>query len=313
MTNETVNDQFELRALGYTGQLDRDGYVEHDQLQIPQGQKAEVTNAMVDLLTDVRLGTNTAPAYYVATFNGSRIRLVKYRQTKKELDQTLLLDGIVEGGSVIPVTGSDLSVGRAHSPAAPKLRREWGPVPPGDVLTKLPTREVLRQWPDFYINGPGCHLAAATPCVHLYNLTDSCPGCDADQEQDAPELSPEEQKMRDALELAYSTARQELNDAQRLFRSDIGLKGPVRATRLHATRAMTWETTVAVWEHAMEIGKAGSGWDRALDGAESIAFRLLRESVAPTRNAVDGALATVQGRTAESLLDTIANFRRTIR
>lgn len=57
------------------------------------------------------------------------------------------------------------------------------PRPPADVLAKdAPTVDDVRQWPDFFISGPGRRVASATPCPHDYRLTDSCPGCDADAE-----------------------------------------------------------------------------------------------------------------------------------
>ncbi|WP_218007368.1 hypothetical protein, partial [Nocardia otitidiscaviarum] len=55
------------------------------------------------------------------------------------------------------------------------------PRPPGDVLAKeAPTVADVRDWPEFFISGPGRAVASATPCQHDYRLTDSCPGCDAE-------------------------------------------------------------------------------------------------------------------------------------
>lgn len=57
------------------------------------------------------------------------------------------------------------------------------PRPPADVLAKdAPTKADVRAWPDFFISGPGRRVASATHCPHVYYLTDSCPGCDADAE-----------------------------------------------------------------------------------------------------------------------------------
>lgn len=57
------------------------------------------------------------------------------------------------------------------------------PRPPDDVLAKdALTVADVRRWPDFFITGPGRRVAAATLCPHAYYLTDSCPGCDADEE-----------------------------------------------------------------------------------------------------------------------------------
>lgn len=310
-------DQFELRALGYTGGLDQDGYVEHDQVKIPLDQKAAVTRAMVGLLTDVKLGSGRAPKFYVATFEGSRIGQVKYRETKSALDQTLLMDGIVEGGQPVPIRGAEA---RMWS----KRRHEWAPVPPADVLTKLPTVDVVREWPDFYIAGPGQALASAMPCPHAYHLTDSCPNCDA--EQATPEQrqallevvlgpTPTERRretLKAALGTAYETAQQEQADVRYAFMRDIQGLGPVRATSLWARKAMAWETRVSVWGHGVDLGNAGGDWSAAVDASELMAVRLLKESVTPTRNAVDRALSEVQGRTAAELLDTIESFRKAV-
>ncbi|WP_280455464.1 hypothetical protein [Nocardia brasiliensis] len=57
------------------------------------------------------------------------------------------------------------------------------PRPPADVLAKdAPTLADLKAWPDFFISGPGRAVASRTHCPHDYYLTDSCPGCDADEE-----------------------------------------------------------------------------------------------------------------------------------
>jgi hypothetical protein len=332
--DQAVNDQYGLRQLGYVGELTVGGDVMADHVEIPLDRQVEVTRAMVDLLAYVKVGQHSPVAYFLQTTAGGQ-STAKFRENKETLDALILSQEILPGGSMIPSRGSA---------TRGALRYEWGPVPPLELLGRVPDNWTVKSYPDFYIVGPGRALAELVPCAHLYNLTDSCPGCDHDEEEDATKVGPTgrerdgehwnarlircqralgmsegykltavEERLRDALELAHSTAAAELADVQRAFMADVRDKGPVRATRLHAKNAMKWDTTVAVWEHAVQDGKAGGGWQGALTAAESMAIRLLRESTAPTRNAVDGALAAVQGRTAESLLDTIANFRRTIR
>ena len=56
--------------------------------------------------------------------------------------------------------------------------------PPAEVLTRPLTPSDVRNWPHYFIGGPGTDLAHGTACPHGYRLTDSCPGCDADQEND---------------------------------------------------------------------------------------------------------------------------------
>lgn len=56
-------------------------------------------------------------------------------------------------------------------------------VPPPEVIDAPLTAEITRLYPDYYHGGgPGYKKARETKCSHGYNLTDSCPGCDADFE-----------------------------------------------------------------------------------------------------------------------------------
>lgn len=75
----------------------------------------------------------------------------------------------------------------AHSRMAHDVWDEQDPIPlcnaPGCGCGKL-TPELIRQYPEYYIAGPGREQASQTNCRHLYFLTDSCPGCDADQERE---------------------------------------------------------------------------------------------------------------------------------
>ncbi|WP_431889411.1 hypothetical protein [Nocardiopsis alba] len=60
---------------------------------------------------------------------------------------------------------------------------DWGRDPyPHDEPEELLTKGDIRQYPAYYILGPGRERAEATRCPHDYCLTDSCPGCDADDE-----------------------------------------------------------------------------------------------------------------------------------
>ncbi|MFI6215658.1 hypothetical protein ACIBCD_27010 [Nocardia brasiliensis] len=59
------------------------------------------------------------------------------------------------------------------------------PPPPADVLAKdAPSIADVKAWPDFFISGPGRAVASRTHCPHDYYLTDSCPGCDADEDEE---------------------------------------------------------------------------------------------------------------------------------
>lgn len=57
--------------------------------------------------------------------------------------------------------------------------------PPEDVLNRPPARADVAAFPVYFILGPGAEAAASTECDHGYYLTDSCPGCDYDAEQEA--------------------------------------------------------------------------------------------------------------------------------
>jgi hypothetical protein len=43
-----------------------------------------------------------------------------------------------------------------------------------------PTPLMVAMYPDFWVAGPGHEVASRVQCGHEYNLTDSCPGCDAE-------------------------------------------------------------------------------------------------------------------------------------
>jgi hypothetical protein len=50
-------------------------------------------------------------------------------------------------------------------------------VPPREVLVASPTQEVVRRYPEYYLQGPGRYFAQQVDCEHGYRLTDSCPCC----------------------------------------------------------------------------------------------------------------------------------------
>lgn len=54
--------------------------------------------------------------------------------------------------------------------------------PPADIATADPTAQTVILFPDYYLHGPGQTFARATLCDHGYRLTDTCPGCDHDQD-----------------------------------------------------------------------------------------------------------------------------------
>jgi hypothetical protein len=64
--------------------------------------------------------------------------------------------------------------------AADQLRA--APVPPADVLNRPITKTDVTAYSAYFILGPGRDTASTTLCAHGYYLTDSCPGCDADDE-----------------------------------------------------------------------------------------------------------------------------------
>jgi len=55
------------------------------------------------------------------------------------------------------------------------------PVPPPEVLNRQPIPADVREFPVYFVWGPGRVRAAATLCPHGYTLVDSCPCCDADE------------------------------------------------------------------------------------------------------------------------------------
>lgn len=71
----------------------------------------------------------------------------------------------------------------------PTAFREWmteqsanAPRPPVSVLLRRLTPADIKAYPVYFILGPGYDIASKTLCGHGYHLTDSCPGCDADED-----------------------------------------------------------------------------------------------------------------------------------
>jgi hypothetical protein len=50
-------------------------------------------------------------------------------------------------------------------------------VPPREVLVQKPTGEIVREYPAYYLSGPGWFFASLVDCGHGYWLTDSCSCC----------------------------------------------------------------------------------------------------------------------------------------
>lgn len=302
--DQDVNDQGGLRQLGYSGELTAAGLVVAGHVDIPLDRQVEVTREMADLLADIRVGAGPVHFFLHAT-SATATFPRKYRTRWAELEAQLLQRELVPQGAPIPARGSAI-----RGP----LRYTWGAVPPLEVLTRVPSRDAVREFPDFYLAGPGRALAEVVPCLHLYNLTDSCPGCDHDEENvtTLQALTVAEERLRDALELACSTAQQDLEETQRAMAAEVVEKGPVRALQLWGRTAVKHETAAMVWRSAVDAGKT-DGWSSALDVAERQLLRIVRESLTPTRNPVDQAVAMVRGRHADTLLDTVANFRTVIR
>ncbi len=61
-------------------------------------------------------------------------------------------------------------------------RHQAIPAPPAEILDRPITKSDTRAYSDYFISGRGRAVASTTMCPHMYYLTDSCPGCDADQE-----------------------------------------------------------------------------------------------------------------------------------
>lgn len=51
------------------------------------------------------------------------------------------------------------------------------------AMSVKPTRELVSECPEFWIAGSGRLAAQRVRCPHECFLTDSCPGCDADEER----------------------------------------------------------------------------------------------------------------------------------
>lgn len=64
-------------------------------------------------------------------------------------------------------------------------RHQTIPAPPADILARPLAPADIQAYPAYFIEGRGRAVASSTLCAHDYYLTDSCPGCDADQDTDA--------------------------------------------------------------------------------------------------------------------------------
>ncbi|HEV2931263.1 MAG TPA: hypothetical protein VGW74_21485 [Propionibacteriaceae bacterium] len=310
-----MTDALQLDELGYAGDVDESGYVVPAVGDYTWHARAKLSEAVADLLAG--LGGDQ-PRYFVQTSVKNAVDRAWYLATLTELEGTLSLAGVTD----VP-PGAVCGARRLG-----EVTVSWGDVPPPEQLTVLPTATAVREYPEFWLTGPGRAVAGRVDCGHGYYLTATCPNCGADQGPALRRATPEqrqalldavvgptpEERRRDALkaavEMAHAEAQTELQDVQRAFAVDVTQLGPVRATSLWARKAMAWETKVSVWGLGVDLGNTGGDWSAAVDASEQMAVRLLKESVTPTRNAVDKALREVQGRTAAELLDTIESFRK---
>ncbi|MTD58166.1 hypothetical protein [Amycolatopsis pithecellobii] len=68
------------------------------------------------------------------------------------------------------------------APRAQAREVEKASVPPEDLLDRTITRRDVQQYDVYFIWGPGRDIASRTDCGHGYYLTDSCPCCDAEDD-----------------------------------------------------------------------------------------------------------------------------------
>lgn len=180
MEKTTITDQTSrLRELGYTGPVDQGGRVRSDAVALTADQAAMLTQRLLDLLGSMQPTLGEVPRFWLMTTN-RKTHAVEYRWFLSRPQQA---DALRIGGIVAAQRPK-----RSGGKTTKTMRYAWGAVPPkvGD-LTELPTRASVKAWPEWFISGPGGHVAEAMPCPHQYYLTDSCPGCDAD-EDDASEV-----------------------------------------------------------------------------------------------------------------------------
>lgn len=313
------NDFFGLRALGYTGPIDDDGYVarepgDRDSGSIAPHKAPELTEAMVNLLHGLRPAVDGPPKFWLLT---------RIRQVREQIEQVQWfgdLGSLTEALEEVNV----LSVAQAGEVSTPTVRYVWGVVPDMDTVMQLPTREAVSQYPQFYVSGPGGAVAELTPCPHGYHLTDSCPGCDTDAEKrqellDVVTGPTEQEKAREkrqaSLEnhiwLARNEARNAQKDNQQQFLNAIRDKGAVRAMQLHAKDAAKLDLAVRVWQKALDVGPE-YGWTVALDHAYMYALQQLRDSAtAKASGRFTAALAAVNADAADELLSAIDTVRKT--
>lgn len=57
----------------------------------------------------------------------------------------------------------------------------YSPLPPAEIFERGLNKLDAHRYSN-YLYGPGYSILSATKCRHEYYLTDSCPGCDADEE-----------------------------------------------------------------------------------------------------------------------------------
>lgn len=175
----------ELRDLGFTGPFDEDGDVMTGRVEIRPGVREYLTARVLELLRSLADGYKVSgrdgvqrPLFYLQT-TSRKVRGVTPRvdwyATATDLADDLVSRGIV-AEEPARLVGMDSNS---------RERWTWGPVPPAGELAVLPERETVIRWSHWWIQGPGHRVAERMPCAHGYNLTDTCPNCDADEEADA--------------------------------------------------------------------------------------------------------------------------------
>lgn len=143
-----------------------------------------------------------------------------------------------------------------------------------------PTAEMVRADPEYWLAGPGHERAEATECPHEYFLTDSCPGCDADEEAARPTFAgeqsasgdPDAEDVRAFLlatcppEVLYRLAARVEREGQRLLQAAVQGEVPsaFEIAEHQRRRAAVWARLAAVDPKFAPVADAAAvDWRRA--------------------------------------------------
>lgn len=101
-------------------------------------------------------------------------------------DQTTFLAAHYQGEPVTPGEVISAAIEHASELRDETIREFWfldafGPLPPGEIFERGLNKLDACRYTN-YLYGPAHRILRATQCRHKYYLTDSCPGCDADEE-----------------------------------------------------------------------------------------------------------------------------------